>query len=297
MLSHFILILTITLSVVCFASSEISSNLVEDRSATEISQEQLHVDNSINQTFDAFFKKTVSENGLVNYTKLRKTRSQLATLTRSLKNLKIEEYITWTDQEQQAFWINAHNLCIMKLVTDNYPIETFKLKLIFYPENSIMHLRSPRSKHFFNIMGRDYNLDELEAYVGEIYGDPKAYFALSYASLSSAPLRNEAYLGYKLDAQLDDQMRKFIANPLALKIDTKNRIIYLSDIFNWYEEEITETYSSASKFRAYSPDIRATFNMFYEYLPKTKQTSFPRKDFDVKYIRYDWHLNDITSTK
>ncbi len=295
MLLRFTTILILTITLLSAAAQIEAQDVDPQKVATNSPSTDLVI--PINSTFDAFFKEFVNKDGMVDYAKLKKNRHSLSIIARKLRNIKVQDYLSWNDQQQQAFWINVHNFNIMKLVAENYPIKVFKLKLIFYPKGSIMHLSKPRTKYLFNVMGRRYSLDEVEHYVSELYAAPKIHFALSYASMSSAPMRNEAYFGYKLEKQLDDQMVRFIKNPHTLKIDNNERIIYLSDMFNWYKDEIIEAYGTNKKYKAYSPKIRAFFNFIDDYLSKSELASFPRSGYDVRFTHYDWHLNEVKTTK
>ncbi len=297
MLSRFTTILILALTLFSTAAQIELQKVSTQKKATDNSNTDENLGVPINTIFDSFFKKYVDKDGMVNYTELKKDRHSLSVIAHKLRNVKVKDYLSWSDQQQQAFWINVHNFNTLKLVAENYPIKVFKLKLIFYPKGSIMHLSKPRTKYLFNVMGRRYSLDEVEHYVSELYAGPKIHFALSYASMSSAPMRNEAYFGYKLEKQLDDQMVKFLKNPNALKIDNNKRTIYLSDIFNWYKDDIIETYGTNKKYKAYKPKIRAFFNFIDDYLSKSELASFPRSGYDVRFTHYDWHLNDVKTTK
>ena len=262
-------------------------------SAKSASQDtQLQKDATINNHFNEIFTEFVDESGMVNYSSLRRKRSKLFSVIRRIEDLKIAEYNTWTSEEQTAFWINTYNICTLHLIIENYPIQPSRLKLIFYPASSIMQIKNAWTQNFFNIMGREYTLKEIEQNLPLLYDDPKVFLALSYASCSSAPLRNEAYLGHKLEIQLEDQARRFAAMPQTFTTDDNEKIIYITDVFNWYKKSFKQVYSTNTRFRTRSEDIRAYFNFLSQYLPENDRYILDKTEYDVEFARYDWRLNE-----
>jgi hypothetical protein len=61
-------------------------------------------------------------------------------------------------------------------------------------------LQSPWKKKFFRLLSKERNLD-----------DPRIRFAVVCASVGCPMLRNEAYVADRLDAQLDDAIRRFLS--------------------------------------------------------------------------------------
>ena len=82
----------------------------------------------------------VNAKGLVDYKKLKRKRLALITVLSEYAGLDPNTYASWSDADKLAFWINAHNMCIIKAVIDNYPIQPSRFKVIFYPPNSVMQI-------------------------------------------------------------------------------------------------------------------------------------------------------------
>jgi hypothetical protein len=240
-------------------------------------------------------KEYVDENGIVNYPKLRRFRLELNNIVEKFANLKPEVYITWSQSEKTAFWINAYNICTLKGIIDNYPIKPSRFMLLFYPANSVMHIRGLRDQMYFMIMGIQYTLEEIEKDIllGR-FEEPRTCFAVSYGTMGSALLRAEPYLGKVLEKQLDEQIRNYFIRPDALRIDEANKIVYLSPIFKmykWREEAILKRYGTNRLFREQKPIDGAILNFVKDYISQANADFLKRKEYSVEYTNYNWQLN------
>lgn len=292
--------------LLCASQSEVSgvADAVDSKNIKSPRDDQITdavdqdiIDTTINNRFNEVFKNFVDENGMVDYGHLRCKRSVLISLMRELRSIEVEEYLTWEYQEQVAFWVNAHNVSVLKLVIDNYPIKASKLRMIFYPAASIMQIKGFQTEYFITIMGREYNLKELEEYIVKLYEDPRIRFAISKGSFSSPLLRNEAYLGHILEKQIDDQIKKYLETPYGIEINNDDEIIYLSSLFSNHKEEFTKNYKTNEKYRTRDSAIRAYFNFIFEYTPNNKKRPLINESYEVKFMQYDWRLNDRALTK
>ena len=240
------------------------------------------------------FTTYVDKEGNVDYKSLRRKRILLIGAARAFEDLHPAEFMSWSAKEKKAFWINAYNLFTLKLIIDNYPIEPHWILRMRYPDNSIMQISNAWTDNYFTVMGLEYSLREIEREVLlERFKDLRVCFALSYASMSSAFLRNEAYHAEKLDEQLDEQVKKYLANPRGLKFDHSNRIIYLSSLFNLYKDYFVKSeYAKIKKFREQQPNIRAYLNFTTKYMRPEEVKYVEAKTYTVKFQIYDWHLNE-----
>ncbi len=234
----------------------------------------------------------VDEHGNVDYKTLRPKRRRLIAATRAFDNIDPTEYMSWSPKEKIAFWINAYNILTLKLVVDNYPIKKAWYR-ITYPPNSIIHISGAWTKHYFKVMGIEYTLREIEREILMArYADPRICFTFSYATLGGALLRNEPYYPDKLDEQLDDQVKKFLADPRGLRIDHKEKTIRLADIFNWYKSDFIEKYGDIKKFRDRPEHIQAYLNCIVPYISSDDLKYVESQDYEVKFLKYDWRLNE-----
>ncbi len=178
----------------------------------------------------------------------------------------------WTKEEQLAFWINAYNAFTVKLIVDNYPVNSIR---DLHPTPYIPMTNTVWHKKLFQINGEEINLDHIEhGILRKKFEEPRIHFAINCASISCPDLRAEAYTSKKLEKQLDDQARDFINNPLKNKIGHQE--VALSKIFSWFKGDFTEDGTLIEFLNQYSDK---------EIQPSAK----------VNHLDYNWGLNDIAT--
>jgi hypothetical protein len=235
----------------------------------------------------------VTDEGFVDYATLRRKRSDVLTATIELESLNPALLMSLSKEERIAFWINTYNFCMLKLIIDHYPIEP-RWYMILYPNNSIMQIPGAWTKIYFDIQKLEYNLKEIEQnFLLDRYKDPRICFALSYASIGGATLRNEPYTGEQLDSQLDDQVKRYLQSPKGMKLDKENRVLYLSNIFQMHKSVfLNSEYAAVLKFRTRKPEERAWLNFILPYMDETDAAWLEKNNFEIKFLQYDWLLNE-----
>lgn len=249
----------------------------------------------IYEDYAEILKNYVDESGMVNYKMLKRKKSELKTTLNKFAKISPAEYNSWTKNEKIAFWLNAYNLHLLKIITYNYPIEASRYRLIFWPPTSIRHLRGIWSDYKIIIMNEEFTLAEINRrFFRNTFDDPRVFFAISRASMSSPPLRNELYKGKKLDQQLDDQVRKFLVSPNGLKIDKNEQEVYLSAILqsNTYGQYFMNKYQTDKKFKDHEPYVRAVLNFITNYTSDQNVYYLERENYSIEFIKYDWRLNE-----
>ncbi len=241
----------------------------------------------------------VDENGMVDYSKLRRQRLRLKSVLDEFDALDPNEYKLWPRNDKIAFWINAYNIQMLNIMVSNYPIEASRWLTIFYGPYSILHIKGIWTDYKFMVMDEEFTLSAIEQRLfRKEFREPRVFLALSRASLSSPALRNEPYYGYKLSQQLDEQAKKFLCSPYGFKIDRAGQTVYLSAIFepkpSWYGGEFTEQYSTDKKFKDQQPTTRAVLNFITNYIPQGDISFLEVENYSVKYMKYDWTLNDTS---
>jgi hypothetical protein len=101
-----------------------------------------------------------------------------------------------------------------------------------------------------------------------------------FIELPTAASRGD--IGDKLDAQLDDQARRFLSTTSQNLADPKTRTLYLSKIFKWYERDFVKKGESL-------------INYILPYLPEDMATEVKKGGFKITYLEYDWSLNDLNA--
>ena len=244
----------------------------------------------------------VDDKGMVGYRKLKLKRENLKQLLNEFAKLNRNEYNSWPREDKIAFWINAYNLHLLQIIIENYPIESYRWLHLLpgWEPDSIMHINKRIDgikKQKFIVMDEDevFTLLEIEQrFFRKEFNEPRVFFALSYATLSSPPLRNEPYYGSKLDKQLDDQAKKFLSSPLAFKIDRKKQRVYLSAILqpNSFGSEFIGKFGTDKKFKDQEPAVRAVLSFLTNYISEQDKDFLEVENYSIEYMRPDWRLND-----
>jgi len=171
--------------------------------------------------------------------------------------------------EKLAFWINTYNILAIKVVIDHAPLKSIRDAGSFF---------SPVwKKPAGMIAGKQRSLHEVEHEILRTMGEPRIHFAIVCASVSCPDLRREAYRAATLDAQLDDQTRRFLNTPgKGMKISGNN--IYISKIFDWFADDFTASGGVDAFVRKY-------------------RTEKPLATDSLTYLDYDWSLNGNPTAK
>ncbi len=186
------------------------------------------------------------------------------------------------DDARFAFWINAYNAYTLKVICDNYPVES--IRDLHTGGTIVAHVikKTVWDKRFVVIGGETFSLNDVEhKIVRPRFEDPRAHYALVCAAKSCPPLRSEAYEGGKLDAQLNDQGKIFFGELEKNHFDREQRIAYLSKIMDWYSGDFgkndEELLLSIAPFLAeqLAEDIRSDPGAW-----------------KIKHTKYDWSLNE-----
>lgn len=250
------------LSLILITSIFLNLSCGESNLGAESSRSPSH------EEFDALLKKYVQPTGEVNYKGLLEDKAILDKYCDLLSN-NAPDRNTWTKDEQLAYWINAYNAFTLKLIVDNYPVNSIqdlhpKIKIPLI--NTVWHIK------FFQIGGRDANLDEIEHKIlRKEFDEPRIHFAINCASFSCPPLLNEAYDPLTINAQLDKVAVSFI-NDTNRNVISANEV-KISKIFSWFKRDFTKKGNIVNYLNQYS---QVTINA------KAK----------VSHLDYDWSLNE-----
>jgi hypothetical protein len=241
----------------------------------------------------------VDDNGNVNYDTLRRKKHELVAALEKFDKLTPAQYDSWTKEDKIAFWINAYNMQMLNIIVKNYPIKPSRFFSILWGPKSIRHIEGNINgiwnNYKFIAMDEEFTLSAIEKRIlYKEFDEPRALFALSRASLSGPPLRREPYYGRKLYDQLDDQTRKFLANPCAFRIDRNAGVVYLSALLqpSWFGSEFAGKYATDKKFKDKDPQTRAVLNFITNYISSQDASFLEVGNYSISYIAYNWTLNE-----
>ncbi|MFU8787758.1 MAG: DUF547 domain-containing protein [Methylobacter sp.] len=161
----------------------------------------------------------------VDYSALKKS-GQLEAAYQIIKTFPVATLAS--KEEKLAFYINTYNILALKMVLDNFPVDSIK---------DVGNVLSPVwKKTAGEIGGKEVSLDAIENDVIRKMGEPRIHFAIVCASVSCPDLRTEPYTAEKLNVQLDDQAKSFLNN--AKKgLNDDGKVIHVSKIFDWFGKD------------------------------------------------------------
>ena len=211
--------------------------------------------------------------GGLDYAALQKGRQDLDSYLGSLDGAEPDGL---TPADQVAFWVNAYNAVVVYHVLDLYPeLDSVKEVEGFFDERR------------FPVAGHELTLDEIEDRALAL-GDARVHFAVVCASTSCPDLRSEPYRGEDLDDQLEDSTRRFLADvSKGLRWSQAENTVELSSIFKWYAGDFTGGSTVVAFFAR-----GKVLDWILPHLPPTLAAEIRKHDPGVRYMEYDWSLND-----
>ena len=187
----------------------------------------------------------VDKKGLVDYRGLKQNRSSLDNFSLSLERVDSESYDGWKEGDQVALWINAYNALTLKAIVAHYPIESSFLASLRFPKNSIRQISGVWDKLLFSVRNEKVTLDQIEHRILRArFKEPRIHVALVCAAMGCPPLRDQPFIGSRLDAQLNDQSRRFLADPKKFVIDRDRARVFLSPILKCYKKNFLPMYAT-----------------------------------------------------
>ncbi len=232
------------------------------------------------EEYGTVLRSYVNADGLVNYSALQTNAQPLKDFVAQLGEVSPSRYESWSEPDQIAFLINVYNAITLQSIINQQPLKG-SIKDIFGVWNFNKH----------SVMGKSITLDTIEhGILRKDFQEPRIHAALVCAAMSCPPLRQEPYIGEKLNAQLAGQVRQWIASPHGLKIDRAQNQVAISAIFKWFGEDWQAKYNSSDKFTG-SDKERAALNFISGYVSQDDQAYLSKGDYKLSYLDYDWSLN------
>lgn len=232
----------------------------------------------------------------VDYKGFKHNSDRLTQYLNSLAKVEKSTFDSWSEAEQLAFLINAYNAYTIDLILTEYPeIDSIRDLGGFFS--------SPWKKEIAPLLGKIRTLDEIEHElirgqnkITKGYDEPRIHFAVNCASIGCPALREEAYVGAKLDSQLEAQTKRFLADTSRNRMD--GNTLRLSKIFDWYSEDFENRAGREGKSWQGAKNIRtenlSQFLLLYKdalNLSKQQVSVLEQENAELEFLDYDWALN------
>jgi hypothetical protein len=220
----------------------------------------------------------------VDYAGLARERAALRAVLDGYGAVPRAGFEAWTRPQQQAFLINAYNAATIEKILTRYPdIRSIReFGTVF---------GNPWKDRFFTLLGERMHLDQVEHEILRkegLYDEPRVHVAVVCASIGCPMLRGEAFVADRLEAQLEDAMRRFLSDRSRNRYNPQTRKLEVSRIFDWYGRDFEKGhrgFTSVKQALARYADLLAD-RPEDRALVKAQQVP-------VAFLDYDWGLNDL----
>ena len=219
----------------------------------------------------------------VSYAGFAKDRAALKQVLDGYQAVTRAEFDEWTRPRQQAFLINAYNAFTIEKILTRYP----NIKSI---RDFGTVFGNPWKDKFFTLFGAPAYLDLIEHETlrkDGVYDEPRVHVAVVCASIGCPMLRNDAFVAEKLEAQLDDAMRRFMSDRTRNRYDAAAGKLEVSRIFDWYGKDFEKGHKGFTS-------VKQALSRYADQLadkPEDRAAVRAQKA-DVVFLEYDWALND-----
>lgn len=221
----------------------------------------------------------------VDYAGMKRDHDALNAVLADFEKVPRAEFDAWTKPQQEAFLMNAYNAFTIEKILTRYPdIHSIRdFGTVF---------GNPWKDRFFTLFGEPMNLDGIEHGMLRkegVYDEPRVHVAVVCASVGCPMLRNEPFVAERLDAQLEDAMRRFLSDRSRNRYDAASGELQVSKIFDWYGKDFEHGWHGYGS-------VRATLARYADLLadrPEDRAAVRAQKP-PVTFLDYDWSLNDIS---
>jgi hypothetical protein len=201
-------------------------------------------------------------------------RMALANYTARLSRTRISSY---NRGEQKAYWINFYNALTVRLILENYPVDSIR-EIDLSPG---LTSDGPWDKKLMVVEGEEITLNDIEHRIlRPIWDDPRIHYALNCASIGCPNLQPQAYTARNMDTLLNAGARAYVNHPRGVTLLPGNELL-VSSIYDWFEEDFGDSEEGVIRHLAAfaEPPLRQVLETLDE----------------IEDYTYDWSLNDTAS--
>ncbi len=276
--NHFLaggLVLVATATIFAFPTAFLAGSKVEvGRRCSESQRASLaevkHAD------YDTLLTKYVDERGLVSYAAWKSNPGDLKALEGYLTRMGCVDLKKPAAREAKlAYFINVYNALTLHGILREYPTTSIRNHTAKFAGYNIW------KDLVVWIDDRTYSLEDIEHKILRKLGEPRIHLAVVCASKGCPQLANRAYSAESLDAQLTANGKRFFARPENFQADAGSKTVSISQLFEWYGTDFAPT--SAEQLRVLQPMLPVDVSGL--------------AGVKVRYLNYDWSLNDRAPTR
>ena len=209
---------------------------------------------------------------LFDYEGLQANAGDAAKLNAYLEYLQGLDPRDYSRAEQMAYWINFYNALTVKVVLDEYPVETIR-----DIHEGVVPYTGPWDDVHARVTGEDLTLNHMEhGILRPLWREERIHYAVNCAAYGCPHLIDTAFTADNTEELLDAGARAYVNNFRGVDVVDEDFIV-ISSIYDWYAEDFGDTEESIMEhLRQHAEDELATFLEGFEGA--------------IEYD-YDWGLN------
>jgi hypothetical protein len=234
--------------------------------------------------YDRLLHTYVTDNGWVDYSGLARERGGLNHFLQDLAKASPSDFKN--NGERLAFWMNAYNAFTLAAALDT----------VYGKHQSVRQVSGFFDGRKHAVAGARLTLDEIEKHGRDLH-DPRIHFAIVCASASCPKLQRFAFTGEKVDSQLDQAAKEFLADGnRGLRFDSKSNALHVSPIFKWYAGDFTGTSGGAGSLWARAKATLSgseLLDFIAKHAPPEVARHIRENPPTLHYFEYDWSLNSL----
>jgi hypothetical protein len=241
-------------------------------------------------SFEELLQSYVTPGGRVDYGRWQSLPTSVAQLDSYLA--AVSEYSPDSSPERfpsrndaLAYWMYGYNAYVIRSIINHWPI------------TSVTDIKAPieavKGLGFFYQLrfsfGGEYLslLDVENRKIRAGFKDARIHFFLNCASESCPIARPELPTGDELEQLLASATTDFINDPTKVFVDHDRRKVFLSTIFNWYEDDFLNDLRARGQ-----PSGNGLLTYVAEYaLDELADDLAIAGEYQIEYRDYDWSLN------
>jgi len=231
--------------------------------------------------YDRLTKRFVDDRGRVDYAGLK---GEIKTLRVFVDQLAAtgpgnRPDLFSDDGTRLRYYLTAYNAWVLYIAASEYP--------------------SKRSLWWFGIFrnrdirlgGRPSSLNELEHEIlRKRFRDPRIHFYINCAAVGCPPVSRGVIPEGATDKALDRAASRFINDPAHVRYDAEKKVLHLSKIFDWFEEDFIDYLEDKKGIE--ETHISQYIALFLEAPEGQRISETPSGKIKIRYLKYDKSLND-----
>jgi Protein of unknown function, DUF547 len=232
--------------------------------------------------YDRLTLKYVDEQGLVNYNGLKGELGALKSFIDQISAVSPHSHPRhFTDSgEQLRYWMTAYNAWVLYVAASEYPSKSALWNFLGLFRNRDIKLG-----------GKQMKLGDLEHKIIRAgYKDPRIHFFINCAASSCPALRQGTIPQFKTSDWLDQSAKRFINDTKHVKYDAAAKRLYLSKIFDWFEDDFLNYLKEKNANQ--SPHIAQYILIYLDGPSREALQKTPLNEISVSYFSYSKSLNE-----